>query len=156
MYTQVKLILILIEVQYLQNVVFSHGKGLNGQNDSSSASHHPIKKSPQQNFPFPSAGENPSPPSLNVIWKNLASEITVYRTFPVRHTRNSWKESKHGNLLFKNWRKLVNISSRRFAYEGEENHLIELITKLKCVNIRLGAAFKNLFYENVKSHTLLI
>ena len=45
------LILILIVVQYLQNVVFSFEKGSNGQKYSSSGSHHLIKKSPQQNFP---------------------------------------------------------------------------------------------------------
>ena len=38
--TQVMLILILIDVQYLQNVIFSFEKGLNGQNYSSSGSHH--------------------------------------------------------------------------------------------------------------------
>ena len=38
-------ILILINVQYLQNVVFSFEKGLNGQNYSSSDFHHLIKKS---------------------------------------------------------------------------------------------------------------
>ena len=38
------LILILIKVQYLQKVVFSFEKGSNGQNHSSSGSHHPIKK----------------------------------------------------------------------------------------------------------------
>ena len=38
--TQVMLILILIDVQYLHNVIFSFEKGLNGQNHSSSDSHH--------------------------------------------------------------------------------------------------------------------
>ena len=42
------LILILINVQYLQNVVFSFEKGLNGQNHSSSGSHHPTQKSPSK------------------------------------------------------------------------------------------------------------
>ena len=46
MYTQVMLILILIDVQYLQNIVFSFEKGSNSQNYSSSGSHQPIKKSP--------------------------------------------------------------------------------------------------------------
>ena len=40
------LILILIDVQYLQKVVFCFEKGSNGQNHSSSASHHHIKKIP--------------------------------------------------------------------------------------------------------------
>ena len=38
------LILILIDVQYLQNVVFSFEKGLNVQNHSLSDSHHPTWK----------------------------------------------------------------------------------------------------------------
>ena len=46
MCTQVWLILILISVQYLQNVVFGFEKGSIGQNSSLSDSHHPIKKCP--------------------------------------------------------------------------------------------------------------
>ena len=56
LYTQVMLILILINVQYLQNVVFNFEKGSNGQTHSSATSHHPIKKFPLQN-------------SLVTIWK---------------------------------------------------------------------------------------
>ena len=41
-----KLILILIGVHYLQSVVFSFEKGLNGQNHSSLDSHRPIKNPP--------------------------------------------------------------------------------------------------------------
>ena len=40
------LILILIDVQYSQKAVVSFEKGLNGQNHSSSGSHHPVKNSP--------------------------------------------------------------------------------------------------------------
>ena len=50
------LILILIDVQYLQNVDFSFEKGLNVQNHSS-ASYHSLEKSPSKNFPSPN-GEN--------------------------------------------------------------------------------------------------
>ena len=46
--TQVMLILILIDVQYSQNAVFSYEKFSNRQNHSSSGSHHLVKKSPQQ------------------------------------------------------------------------------------------------------------
>ena len=46
--TQIMLILILIDVQYSQNAVFSFEKFLNPQNHSSSGSHHLVKKSPQQ------------------------------------------------------------------------------------------------------------
>ena len=41
------LILILIDVQYLQNIVFSFDKGLNGRNHSSWDSDHQIKKNSQ-------------------------------------------------------------------------------------------------------------
>ena len=44
-YTQVILILILINVQYLRNVIFSFEKSSNGQIHSSD-SHHLIKKNP--------------------------------------------------------------------------------------------------------------
>ena len=50
-HTQAMLILILNEVQYLQNVAFSFEKFLNGQDDSFTGFHCPIKKSPQQNSP---------------------------------------------------------------------------------------------------------
>ena len=46
--TQIMLILILINVQYSQNAVFSFEKFSNRQNHSSSDSHHLVKKSPQQ------------------------------------------------------------------------------------------------------------
>ena len=46
--TQVMLILILIDFQYLQNVVFNFVKGLNGQMHYSSDSNHPIKKNPSK------------------------------------------------------------------------------------------------------------
>ena len=49
-HTQVMLILILIDVQYSQNVVFSFAKGLNCQNHFSSGSHHPVKKLPPAVF----------------------------------------------------------------------------------------------------------
>ena len=40
LYTQVMLVLILIDVQYLQNVVFSFEKRLNGQNLTWDSYHH--------------------------------------------------------------------------------------------------------------------
>ena len=45
--------LILIDVQYLQNVLFSFEKGSNGENHSLTDSYHPMKKSPQQNISSP-------------------------------------------------------------------------------------------------------
>ena len=50
--TQVMVILILIDVQYSQNAVFSFEKGSNCQNHSFSDSHHKVKKfSPGKNLP---------------------------------------------------------------------------------------------------------
>ena len=62
LYTKVRTILILINVWYLQNVNFSLEKSSNGQNHSSSGSHHPIKNLPSSIS---------YPPPLNAIWKNL-------------------------------------------------------------------------------------
>ena len=59
------LILILINVQYLQSVVSSNEKSLNGQNHSSSDSHQQIKNPIQQNFQYPHWEE--FPPPLNAI-----------------------------------------------------------------------------------------
>ena len=42
----------IIDVHYLQNVVFSIGKGSDGQNHTLSDSHCRNKKTPHQNFPF--------------------------------------------------------------------------------------------------------
>ena len=68
------LILILINVQYLQKIVFSFEKGSNGQNHSSSGSHYPIKKSPHWGG---AGGWQFTPPPthvpLNAIWKSLFS-----------------------------------------------------------------------------------
>ena len=47
------LILILIDVQYLQNVAFSMKKGSNFWNHSSSDSPHPIKKSQPSKIFYP-------------------------------------------------------------------------------------------------------
>ena len=66
------LILILIDVQYLQTVFFSFEIGSNGQNHFPSGSHHPLKKKNQQNFQFPPVGGF-SPP-LDPIWKTLISD----------------------------------------------------------------------------------
>ena len=65
MYTKAMLILVLNDVQYIQNVVFSFEKGSMGQNHSSSDSHHAIK-APQQNVAI-----SPPPRPLKAIWKIL-------------------------------------------------------------------------------------
>ena len=59
----VMLTVVLIDVQYIQNVVFSFEESSNCQNQSWSYSHHLIKKSPQQIFSFPLP--------FNDIWKTL-------------------------------------------------------------------------------------
>ena len=51
--------LVLINVQYLQSIVFSSGKGLSGQNH--------IPTTQQKNLP----GKFPIPLPLNTIWKTL-------------------------------------------------------------------------------------
>ena len=60
---QVILILILIDVQYLQKAVFRFEKGLNHQNHSPSASHHLVKK-----IPFQAKFLILSPPPPNEGW----------------------------------------------------------------------------------------
>ena len=80
-YTQVMLILILIDVQYLQNAVFSFEKGSNSRNHSYSGSHHSVKKnypSKISDSPLPShCGANLSP-ALTTIWKTLCMEYCCY------------------------------------------------------------------------------
>ena len=63
------LILILIDVHYLQNVVFCFEKDLNGQNCFLPDSHYPIKRSTSIISHPPSGGN--SPILLNAIWKKL-------------------------------------------------------------------------------------
>ena len=71
MCTQVWLILILISVQYLQNVVFGFEKGSIGQNSSLSDSHHPIKKCPYSKVSHYPPTEGIPPPKKKAIWKTL-------------------------------------------------------------------------------------
>ena len=61
---QVMLNLILIDVQYLQKVVFSFEKGSNHQNHCSSGSHYPVKNSP-------SKISDSLPHSITASWKTL-------------------------------------------------------------------------------------
>ena len=63
------LILILINIQYLQNVVFSSEEGQNGQNHSS-VTHHQLKNPPRQDFASPLLGK-PSPLPVGTICKTL-------------------------------------------------------------------------------------
>ena len=68
------LILILIDLQYVQNDVFSLEKSSVSQYQFLSDSHHLIKKFLYQNFPFPTTG-GINPLRFNVIWKTLRSSI---------------------------------------------------------------------------------
>ena len=71
------LILILIDVQYSQKAVFSFEKGWNGQNHSSSGSHHlgkkilPSKISDPFSPPIVEEEGRISPQPLTAIWKML-------------------------------------------------------------------------------------
>ena len=60
--TQVMLILVLIDVQYSQKIIFSFEKGMIGQNNSLSGSHHPVKTSPTK-FLIPSPARGNFPPT---------------------------------------------------------------------------------------------
>ena len=74
LHTQVMQILTLINVQHLQNVVFSFEKRFEWSNYSSSGSHHPIKNLPPAKFcipPYRGWGGDCQPPPLNAIWQTL-------------------------------------------------------------------------------------
>ena len=79
MYTQALLILILLDVQYLQTVAFSFKKGSKGQDHSSSDSHHPIKTSlPNKIFHQSSKGRGDYPHYHNAIWKTLLTNAHTH------------------------------------------------------------------------------
>ena len=67
------LILVLIDVQYLQRKLFSFEKGSNRQKRSSSGSLRSVKKSPPVKFPIPPPLGDFPPPPLTDIWKTLTS-----------------------------------------------------------------------------------
>ena len=64
------LILILIDVQYLQKAVFNLAKGLSRQNHSSSGFFHLMKKSPSKISDSPQLGRTYTPPFI-ATWKTL-------------------------------------------------------------------------------------
>ena len=88
LYTQVMLIFILMDVQYLQNVVFTFEKGLNDQTHSLSGSHRMIKKVPtQQSFSSPLHTpycyvDNP------VIWEQLSFSYWFQNSDLLRDEKN--------------------------------------------------------------------
>ena len=66
---EVMLILILIDIQYSQNAVFSFEKGLNRQNHSSSRFHQPVKKFLPSNISDSPATGGIYPPPLPLFGK---------------------------------------------------------------------------------------
>ena len=77
LYTQVMLISILNDVQYLQNDAFYFKKGLNGHIHSSSDAPHLIKKStPCKTSHSPSTRGAFLLLPLNATWKTLISDIS--------------------------------------------------------------------------------
>ena len=89
-------ILILIDVQYSQNAVFSFEKGSNCQNHSSSGSHHPVKKFPYSKIAdfcggiSPNLPPPPHPPDLakpcnrlcfRFLLNHLLHWLLMYDTF---------------------------------------------------------------------------
>ena len=99
--TQVVLILILIDVQYSQNAVFSFEKGLNCQNHPSSGSHHSLRKFPWQNFRSPKLGVNLRPshpfPLFGKAWVILFV-INCCCTCSLHFVNRSWVSSYSLNL----------------------------------------------------------
>ena len=134
LYTQVMLILILINVQYLQNVLFSFEKSLNGQIHSPLDSHHQIKKvlSPH---PFPSTGGNSSPLTLNTIWITLNRIKTVAKTM---------------TLL------IVLITSYNFYKKETKLVLYCIIQRVILLGLALLYRYQPLTLENILSSVLLL
>ena len=68
---------------------FSFEEGQNGQNHSSSDTHHPIKNSPQQNFYSPPLGRDILPKPLNVIWKTLLGASLLCMFFSILNFKSN-------------------------------------------------------------------
>ena len=78
--------LILIDVQYSQKAVFSFEKGLNGQNHSSSGSHHPVKKIPPSKI---SDYRSPPPPPTPYRYLENPACVALYS---LNIERDEWCE----------------------------------------------------------------
>ena len=100
LYTQAMLILILINVQYLQNVVFSFENGLNGQNLSSSDSYHLI---------FPPAGRD-FPYLLLLFGQTLTS--STFQTPKIWH--------KKGSLCSFSYLLILDVLTNSSSYEAKK------------------------------------
>ena len=90
-FIQVKIIFGFIDVQYLQNVVLSFEKGLNGQNQSKTDFHHPLLKPLlSQKVPIAPAGRGDFPAySFNAIWKTLVCFTFQSRSLEIIFTHSS-------------------------------------------------------------------
>ena len=97
-------VFILIDVQYLQNVVFSFENSSNGQNHSSSDSNHRIEKFLPAKFPHP----------LMLFWK---PRVLKSRTYMLN--RVFWHDLQHTTTPSKKWYfvTMVLMSTVRQNYE---------------------------------------
>ena len=103
LFTQVMLILVLIDVQHSQKAVFSFEKGSNCQNHSSSGSLHPVKKFHTVKFWIP-----PSPTPYHYLEKPEISKFIVslnenYCTSTIHNTLNILKVSTNALNLYRVW-----------------------------------------------------
>ena len=81
------LILILIDIQYSQNAVFSFEKGLNRQNHSSSRFHQPVKKFLPSNI-----SDSPATGGIYPHPYRYLENPTVYRNQKKNFTEKVWKK----------------------------------------------------------------
>ena len=107
LYTHVLLVLILIDVQYFQNVVFSLEKDSKSQNHSSSGSHHPIKKVPPSKiFHFPPIVEDFTHPWL-LFWKPCTDPSPSKQKYSTQDTPSqstNFLTPLHPTIQFFFWR----------------------------------------------------
>ena len=88
------LILILIDAQYLHNIVFSFKKGSHFQNHSSSGSHHLIKSHPAAKFPI-------SPPHPLTLFGTTCNTWSLKRKYKKKQVETLI------HLGSKNWKYLI-------------------------------------------------
>ena len=77
LYTKAMVILIIIDVQYLHNVVFGFEENWNGESHCSSDTHHPIKQSPQVKLPIPPTVGKFLPTTFENYLENSARYIII-------------------------------------------------------------------------------